>query len=363
MKKLFAIMTVLALTVVLCLGSFAQMNLDRLYVDANVLDSSTSLAGESIITIDPGQKIYILGWAVKAGTNLEKVYYKLNGEAKECDGTDSYLPRADVAGVLGVDAAYAQSSSVGANTAMMELIGIDSLANGKYTVDIIAKYQDSTEEVGKSFTLQVGPATDKSYGLVPGAGAPTHWLVNDGDFAAVEFTSTIAFTQVSVPNTWASRQDDNRPATVVLSLYKFQYNSDYTLAQAPIATTTYTTVGDNIPGCILELDEAAPAGTYIFEVKTVGELMTGDVQAGSAYFVLDKAPDTFAVDESLFKYFGKGPFMFSIYGEVTQNDPVTANPADTDAPTVNPPSADASMVIFVVAAAAIALVVLKKKVF
>ena len=331
MKRLLAIITVIILTVVFCVGSFAGASLDRLYVNANVLESSTNLAGDSIISIDSGDKIYILGWAMKAGTNVDFIYYTLNGEVKECDGTNSYAARPDVAGVLGISTDYAQRSSIGANNAMMELLGIDALENGKYTVEIKARYQDETEDPIKSFTLQVGPVTEKSYNLVTGTGSPARWLTGDGQSAAVVFTTTIPFSSVSVPQTWASRQDQNRSATVVLNLYNFRYNAEYSMTLEPIATYTYDTIQDGLPACSLDLGENVPAGTYIFEVKTVGENMHGDNSCG--YLVLDKPSAT--PDESLFRYIGTQPFSLSIFGSAIDGTPVTANPADAAIPYEN----------------------------
>ncbi len=336
MKKLLAIITVVALALALCISSFA--NLDCVYVNVNTLQMNGSavdagVAGDATVNINPGDKIYILGWAVKDGTNLDCVYWTCNGEAKECDGTTSYQPRADVAGVLGVSADYAQRSSIGANDAMMELLGVDELANGKYTAQIIAKFQDESEQVQKAFTLQVGPAADQIYKLVPGTtSTPFYWLTNDGDFAAVEFTTTVAFNQVTVPNTWATRKDQNREATVVLSLYKFKYNAEYSITQEPVATTTYETVQDGYPACILDLPDFVDAGTYIFEVKTVGEKMIGDTSTGG-YFVLDK-PQADA-DTDYFKFFGTSEkqFAFAINAMVTEGDVVAVNPEDTDVPT------------------------------
>ncbi len=336
MKKVLAIITVVALALALCVSSFAA--LDCVYVNVNTLQFKDSAVdagyvGDSTINIDPGDKIYILGWAVKNGTNLDYVYWTVDGEAKSTDGTDSYLPRPDVAGVLQVSADYAQRSSIGANTAMMELLGADELANGKYSCTIVAKYQNEETEILKAFTLQVGPAAEKTYKLVPGTTTtPYFWLTNDGDYAAVEFTTLVDFNEISVPNTWATREDQNREATVVLSLYAFKYNAEYSMTLAPVATTTYTTVMDGYPACVLSLGDFVSAGTYIFEIKTVGEKMIGDTATGG-YFVLDKpAADA---DEDYFKYSGTSAkqFAFAIIGKNTDGDVVTVNPEDTDVPT------------------------------
>ena len=155
MKKVFALVTVIALTVVLSAGAFAQVNLDRLFVNANELGSdSPNLYSKKLIVIDPGDKIFILGWAIKNGTNLDKVYYKVDGKEMECDGTDSYIPRDDVAGFLGIPGEFGQRSAVGSNTSMMELLGIDELKEGEYTVEIIARFLDETPPLSRQGTGQ-----------------------------------------------------------------------------------------------------------------------------------------------------------------------------------------------------------------
>ncbi|MCR5693772.1 MAG: hypothetical protein K6G89_02230 [Clostridia bacterium] len=45
MKKIFAIVTVIVLSVVMCVGSFASHSLDRLFVNATTLDSPADLYG------------------------------------------------------------------------------------------------------------------------------------------------------------------------------------------------------------------------------------------------------------------------------------------------------------------------------
>jgi len=331
MKKLFAVLTVIVVTIALCVGSFAAASLDRIHIDNNVLDASDDVKGDNPIQINPGQKVYILGWAAKAGTNLDYVYWTCDGEAKECDGTDSYLPRTDVAGAIGLNPDYAQRSSIGANGAMMELLGADELANGKYAIKIMAKYQDSSEELIVEKNLQVGEAAEKNYVLIAGAGSPHVWLTNDGESVGVKFTTTIPFSAISIPNTWASRQDANRSAHVVLNLYKFAFNIENSMSKAPVKTTEYDTIADGVPACALEFGEALAAGTYIFEIKTVGEQHTGDSSTG-AYFVLDKAAND--VDSDYFEYFGTPKqFSLSIYGENVQGEVVATNPEDTDAPT------------------------------
>ena len=325
MKRLVVIVTVIAMMVTLCLSSFA--GLDRIHVNNNVLDQSPDVKGDNPIVIEVGDRVYILGWAVKSGTNLDYVYYKLDGVAQNCDGATSYAARADLCGPLGVDAAYVQRSSVGANGAMMELLGIDDLSEGDYAIQIIAKYQDDSEEVLQSFTLRVvDEITEQAYALVGGTASAAVWLDTPNKAVAVEFTTTIPFSSVKIPNTWASRQDAGKSCEVTLSIFEFKYNAEYSIAQTPLKTTTYNTIQDGVPGCVLDFGEQLPAGTYVFKVEVGSTAATGSV-----YFVLDTPATT--PDESYFKYFGTAkPFSLSIIGAITGEAVSAQNPADIDAP-------------------------------
>ena len=140
MKKLFAIIVALALTAALCISSFA--GLDSLYINANTLDGSNIAgeAGKSKVTIEKGDKLFILGWMAKQGTTLEKIYWTLDGVEKEC--SDVYRDRTEIA----ANEAYANAGWVadefvhagfGKDDGYMEMLGVDSLENGTYSVAIV----------------------------------------------------------------------------------------------------------------------------------------------------------------------------------------------------------------------------------
>ncbi|MBP5311455.1 MAG: PT domain-containing protein [Clostridia bacterium] len=158
MKKIFAIVTVIVLSVVMCVGSFASHSLDRLFVNATTLDSpATSMAGSFEVEIEPGDKMYILGWAAINGAHLVKIYWTLDGEEKEC--ADLYRDREDVFSPAGIvsDAEYTVRSGFGFNEEMMEMLGVDTLKEGEYEVEILALFDDETIETVKDpFTLVVG---------------------------------------------------------------------------------------------------------------------------------------------------------------------------------------------------------------
>ena len=157
MKKIFAIVTAIALAFILCVSTFATM--DAMYADNNVLlwngtAPDSGLAGKAKVKIDPGQKLFILGWAMKDGTTLKNIYWTVDGTNKEA--ANVYRDRPDVAGHLGIAAEYGTHGGYGLDDGMMELLGADSLAQGKYAATICALFNDDSVDVIKEFELVVG---------------------------------------------------------------------------------------------------------------------------------------------------------------------------------------------------------------
>ena len=169
--------------------------------------------------------------------------------------------------------------------------------------------------------------SEEDHVIVPGKNSTSGiWLDTPGEWVAVEFTTTGSFREVSIPRTWASREDAGRAAPVTLSLYKFEYNADATLELTnPVKTVKYSTVSDNVPQAVLTLDEPVPAGTYVFKVEIDGDM------DNNSYLVLDEAAD--GADLTNVRYINTNKtFMFSIYGEVVEGSFTAENPADA-APT------------------------------
>lgn len=365
MKKAIAVLTILVLSFVLVIGSYA--GLDCMYADENNLKMNgqapdAGLANDKTVHIDPGQKLYILGWAAKDGTSLEKIYWKLDGVAKDC--ADKYRDRADLVPGIVSDAAYAARAGYGDNNDMMELIGVDELAVGAYKAVIIAKFVDGTEQDIKSeFDLIVGNpdvvifenkavAKDKDD---PGKGT---WLNEKGEYAAVEFTTTGVIGGISL-NYWASNGSNGALGTFTAELFSFNESIEKSMQGTPVASKKIEWAGDNNPNFAINFDTPIAAGTYVFKVTIDSDSATGE-QDTTAYVVLKPAET--APDGTKFIYdtpTSTNPFNFYVQGSSTIANDVffAANPGG------NPGTADASMIIFIVAAAAIALVVLKKKVF
>ena len=142
-------------------------SLDALAVNEDAYAAiTTNYKDESTITILEGSKLNLLGWATKAGTNVDKIYWqyiKGNGKfsdenaeiiSKECSNT--YRDRKAIAGIIGVNEAFLLKSGFGLDDDMMEMLGVDELEPGEYTVRVRVLFEDGTEEVvKKKFTLIV----------------------------------------------------------------------------------------------------------------------------------------------------------------------------------------------------------------
>ena len=149
MKKILAIAIVAVMAVALCVSANAQLNIDRLFINANDLNEGTDVKANDPIEINAGDKVYILGWAANPDGALTEIVWSVDGgEDQKC--SDSYRDRSDVAGAgiaiadngthggFGIDAA--------ADGGMMELLGIGSVAAGAHTLSIKAIYADGTSE-------------------------------------------------------------------------------------------------------------------------------------------------------------------------------------------------------------------------
>ncbi|MBR6935296.1 MAG: LPXTG cell wall anchor domain-containing protein [Clostridia bacterium] len=376
MKKLFAIAIAVVLTLALSISAFA--GLDALYADTNTYQQNAGFATDAKVTINPGQKLFILGWFASHGKTVDKVVWTLDGDEKEC--SDVYRDRPEIADFFGGDWVHEDftRAGFGKDDGMMELLGVDALAEGTYKVSIVGKYTDgSSEDIKPEFTLVVGngedaPATQNYVAVQQANQTDGIWLTKDGDCVGVEFTTNAAFNRVFLPSTWSSRKDNNRECNVVLNLYKFEYNAENSLSKAPVATRTYEVISDGNPLCELVLDEAAPAGTYIFTITASGEKLTGDTANGSAYFVMDHAIAD--ADVSKVKFINtEKTIAFSVTGDIVEGDFFAANPEDTEVPSEGgdqpetvPQTGDATVAMFAVIAVlamGAAVVFMKKRAF
>ena len=128
---------------------YNRVNIDRIYINANVLDSSYDVKSDDPIDIYTGDKLYILGWAVGAYSNLKEIVYSIDyGSDIKCQ--NNYRDRFDVTDYLDIDWPYGEHSGFGHDSAeeggMMELTGIDKLPAGYYTLTLKAIFNDNTYE-------------------------------------------------------------------------------------------------------------------------------------------------------------------------------------------------------------------------
>ena len=155
MKKILAIAIIAVMTVVLCISASARYSLDRLYVNYNdrlVAEGegqSSANPAEAAYTIQAGDKIYIIGWAV-SDAGLDKIVYTVNGGSNiACVG--GYRDRPDVANAFSLPAEAGVGAGFGFDKAedggMLELTGIDRLKAGTYEIVIKALFKDGSEEI------------------------------------------------------------------------------------------------------------------------------------------------------------------------------------------------------------------------
>ncbi|MBQ2306234.1 MAG: LPXTG cell wall anchor domain-containing protein [Clostridia bacterium] len=161
MKKIAVVALALVMLFALSLTASARVNLDVLYVDVNTLSFTADgqvdpgLKSEDTIEIDPGQKLYILGWAFSDDfSNLKEIVTVIDGTEHKC--ADNYRDRPGLGSVLGVDASVDTHAGIGKDDGAFELGGISELADGTYEVDILAYFDDGSDEIAKTFTLVVG---------------------------------------------------------------------------------------------------------------------------------------------------------------------------------------------------------------
>ncbi|MBP5207470.1 MAG: hypothetical protein J6330_03330 [Clostridia bacterium] len=155
MKKIISLLLCVLFTAALCVSAAADTSYDRLLLNDKKVNGNNIMA--SYVTINEGDHLYLLGWAVnkQAKSKLKEAFYTVDGKEYKC--TDNYRDRTDVAEALGLDPELGVHAGIGKDDDACELIGIDKLKPGEYDVVIKARYEDGSVEdlVGASFTLNV----------------------------------------------------------------------------------------------------------------------------------------------------------------------------------------------------------------
>lgn len=155
MKKIISVFLAILFTASLCISAAADTSYDRLLLNDKKVNGNNVMG--SYVEIEQGDRLYLIGWAVNKTTQskLKEAVYTVDGKEYKC--ADNYRDRKDVADALGLDPELGVHAGIGKNDDACELLGINELSAGEYSVTIKAKYEDGTEEqlVGAAFTLSV----------------------------------------------------------------------------------------------------------------------------------------------------------------------------------------------------------------
>ena len=154
MKKILTTAAVLVAAALFTVNAAAMYSFDRLFVNEYALASGTDRQTEDPVTIQPGDKIYILGWSTIEGGLKEIVYTVDGGEQHTVE--NNYRDRADLTGAPYSAANNGAHAGFGTDERAMELTGIDSLTDGTYVISVIAISENGTSETVKTFNLKVG---------------------------------------------------------------------------------------------------------------------------------------------------------------------------------------------------------------
>ncbi len=167
MKKavsaILTVSTVFALFCTLCVNTLAlTAQLDSLQVNSDVYGQSADLSNATSLTINEGDRIYILGWiAFSASDGLKEIKYKINGTPYAC--SDTYRDRPDLAAHGIVSYNNGAHAGFGLDDGFMELVGINELAPGGYTLTLTAYSNRGQTYDFRTYALTV--KTSESYGI------------------------------------------------------------------------------------------------------------------------------------------------------------------------------------------------------
>ena len=243
------------------------------------------------------------------------------------------------------------------------------LQEGVISFKLYKKYAAGGEEVFHTVTYsnEAGAAvthyTDK---LLSNGAAIGVWVNAGNPTAYVKFTTAGSFKGFSLPIYWASRPEGDNPtgpsATWTAEIFKFAYNTDYTLAQKPVKSVTVTSTADNNPVFNEQWDEALEAGTYIVKF-TITNADYVDENNKAPYLVL---PQSDLEVSPVAVYSNDAAFTLKFLGEDVEGDFFVANPDEVDTPaqTEVPQTGDASIAmiaVLVVLAMGAAVVFARKK--
>ncbi len=277
------------------------------------------------------QNLTVRGWMGLRNTDITSVGYKLNL------GEPVYDESFKVAPEPGLDAHGGETRMMVqvplAATEDPQLITICALGTDGNVYDAIEF------SINGKYEMPVDPGV-KSYvqKTIMGENEIGSWLQKANTVKYVEFTTAGEFKSFGLPIYWASNEvvGNGAYAKYTVELFKFVSNPDYTFTQSPLKSVSFDGHGDNDPVVAVELDEPAPAGTYIvrFTLTNPEDFITTEAgEEKTSYLVLPTKKEASALpDTAKFRYNAEGEcFNIFVNGENIEEFFV-ANPADSDTP-------------------------------
>lgn len=164
MKKVLSLIIAVVMMAALCISATATSSFDRLFVNENTLGGTDVGAPE--VHINPGDSLYILGWAIDTndGSPLKEVVYTIDdGEDIHC--ADNYRDRPGLCSIIGVENTELDShAGIGRDDSAFELTGINELSAGTYEIAIYVIYENGRRDLfgdgmGYTYSLHNGRFT------------------------------------------------------------------------------------------------------------------------------------------------------------------------------------------------------------
>ena len=319
------------------------------------------------------ENLTVRGWMGLKNTDIAEIGYKINGGDPVYDEAFKVEAEAPVI-------------AAGGETRMQVLVPL--LQNeDPQLITVVAKGTDGEVYEAIEFSINgnygsgVAPVqTNAAKAILDnGGGAIGTWINAKNPSAAVKFTTAGTFNAINLGIYWASNPTvGNGPkAEWKCELFKFAYNMENTVAQAPLKVKEVVSDGDNNPAFAFDLGEDMPAGTYVVKFTLTNPDYTESLQAAGEDAPSDKKPylvlpkiDNPSADN--FEY-QNDAFNIVLNAEIVEGEYFAANPANTDVPAepgtepeTIPQTGDATVAMFAVIAVlamGAAVVFAKKRAF
>ena len=316
-------------------------------------------------------RLVIRGW-IGFVDEIESFGYKIGDNAP----VYGEFRAATEAGVYGAGGPFASRFQITIDPSDLEgentIVAVVKLLNRDEPVIMDENYNAGNNNTSFTFVGPTAPEKTFSRKDIGTGTAIGVWLQGDNDTATLEFTTAGAFNGFGLPIYWASNAGvPNGPfGKYKVELFKFAYNPEYTLSQAPVKSYELDGQGDNNPAFDFTFDEALKAGTYIVRITLTNkdEILVGkmngqgdDVEM-TPYIVLPKMDAN--PDASKFAFSTADAFNLYVLAEDGVEDFFAANPENTDVPSDPPQTGDAAVArcaVLAVLAMGAAVVFARKK--